>query len=98
MRAMCPRRARGTLHASTPGQCQTWDTSRHLVVSHSVTVNPGTSSVTGVRWYDLLPAFTNITIGSSATLTTTINQQSTFSPNSDYRWMTSIAMDRAGNI
>jgi len=80
---------------SSPGVCRTWDNS-HLVVSHAVTANPGTSSVTGIRWYDLLPAFTGT--GSSTTLTTTINQQSTFSPDSDYRWMSSIAMDRAGNI
>ena len=85
-------------YSSTPGQCQNWDANSHLVVSHSVTVNPGTSSVTGIRWYELLPAFKNVVVGSSATLTTTINQQSTFSPNSDYRWMSSIAMDRAGNI
>lgn len=85
-------------YSSTPGQCQTWDANYHLVVSHSVTVNPSTSSVTGIRWYDLLPAFQNINVGTSASLTTTINQQSTFSPDSDYRWMSSIAMDRAGNI
>ncbi len=85
-------------YSSTPGQCQTWDAKYHLVVSHSVTVNPGTSSVTGIRWYDLLPAFQSVNVGTSATLTTTINQQSTFSPNADYRWMSSIAMDRAGNI
>ena len=78
------------------GQCQ-WDANYHLVVSHSVTVSPS-SSVTGVRWYDLLPSFQNVTVGQSATLTTTINQQSTFSPDTDYRWMSSIAMDRAGNI
>jgi hypothetical protein len=84
--------------SSTPGQCQTWDANYHLVVSHSVTVNPSTSSVTGIRWYDLLPAFKNVSVGTSASLTTTINQQSTFSPDSDYRWMSSIAMDRAGDI
>jgi hypothetical protein len=85
-------------YSSTPGQCRTWDANYHLVVSHSVTVNPSTSSVTGIRWYDLLPAFHNVNVGTSASLTTTINQQSTFSPDSDYRWMSSIAMDRAGNI
>jgi hypothetical protein len=82
---------------STPGQCQSWD-APHMVVSHAVTVNPSVSSVTGVRWYDLLPSFQNINVGTSATLATTINQQSTFSPDSDYRWMSSIAMDRAGNV
>ena len=87
-----------TAYSSTAGQCQTWDANYHLVVSHSVTVNPGSSNVTGIRWYDLLPKFSNVKVGTSATLTTTVNQQSTFSPNSDYRWMSSIAMDRAGNI
>jgi hypothetical protein len=85
-------------YSSTPGQCQTWDPSYHTVVSQSVAVDPGTSTVTGIRWYDVLPAFSNVIVGSSATLTTRINQQSTFSPDSDYRWMSSIAMDRAGNI
>jgi hypothetical protein len=85
-------------YASTPGQCQTWDANAHLVVSHSVTVNPASSNVTGIRWYDLLPSFSNVKVGLSASLKTTINQQSTFSPDTDYRWMSSIAMDRAGNI
>jgi len=83
--------------SSTSGPCQ-WDANYHLVVSHAVTANPSVSSVTGVRWYDLLPSFQNINVGTSATLKTTINQQSTFSPDTDYRWMSSIAMDRAGNI
>ena len=69
---------------STPGRCQSWD-APHMVVSRAVTVNPSVSSVTGVRWYDLLPSFQNINVGTSATLATTINQQSTFSPDSDYR-------------
>jgi hypothetical protein len=78
-------------------QCKTWDPYYHLVVSHAVTVKPSVSSVTGVRWYDLRPSF-NL-VATPPTLTTTINQQSTFSPpDSDYRWMSSIAMDRAGNI
>jgi hypothetical protein len=55
-----------------------------LVVNHSVAAG---SSV-GVRWYELrnpngMPA---------------VYQQSTFAPDSSYRWMGSIAMDKFGNI
>jgi hypothetical protein len=60
-----------------------------LVVNHSVKVgslmkNP----YTGVRWYE---------IRSPAT-TPVIYQQSTFSPDTSFRWMGSIAMDGDGNI
>src|SRR5438270_4057030 len=55
-----------------------------LVVNHSVTA--GTS--TGVRWYELRPA------GGSLSLF----QQGTFAPDSNYRWMGSIAMDQSGNM
>jgi hypothetical protein len=77
--------------------CGTWDTNYHLLVSHAVTARPGKSSVTGIRWYDLLPVFSGISVG-PPTLQTSINQQSTYSPDTDYRWMSSIAMDRVGNI
>ena len=80
------------------GQCLTWDPKYHVLISHSVTVNPGSSNVTGIRWYDVSPSFSNINVGVSATMSTAINQQSTFSPDADYRWMSSIAMDRVGNV
>jgi hypothetical protein len=60
------------------------------VVNHSVTV--GTSrrkSNVGVRWYQL----GNLTSG-----TPTVIQQGTFSPDSTFRWMGSIAMDKVGDI
>ncbi len=55
-----------------------------LVVNHSVTVG---SSV-GVRWYEIRTPAT----------TPTIFQQGTYAPDSNFRWMGSIAMDGAGNI
>jgi hypothetical protein len=59
------------------------------VVNHSVTVGSGkrTSSV-GVRWYELR----------GLTGTPSVHQQGTFAPNSTFRWMGSIAMDKAGDI
>ncbi len=56
-----------------------------LVVNHSVAVG----STVGVRWYEL-----RRTSGSAFSL----YQQGTFSPDSTYRWMGSIAMDQVGDI
>jgi len=56
-----------------------------LVVNHSITAG---SSV-GVRWYELRP---------DASHNLSIFQQGTYAPDSDYRWMGSIAMDQAGNM
>src|SRR5262249_45624469 len=53
-----------------------------LVVNHSV------GSPSGVRWYELR----------NPSSTPTLYQQGTFAPDSTYRWMGSIAMDRSGNI
>lgn len=55
-----------------------------LVVNHSVKA----SSSVGVRWYE---------VRSPAT-TPSVYQQGTFAPDSAYRWMGSVAMDRIGNI
>lgn len=55
-----------------------------LVVNHAVTAG---ASV-GVRWYEIR--------GPGAT--PTVYQQGTYAPDSDYRWMGSIAMDNAGNM
>jgi hypothetical protein len=55
-----------------------------LVVNHSVTAG---NSV-GVRWYEIRNPGT----------TPTMYQQGTYAPDSNYRWMGSIAMDKAGNI
>src|SRR5262245_46296536 len=55
-----------------------------LVVNHSI----ATASAVGVRWYELR----------SPNGTPVVFQQGTFAPDSNYRWMGSIAMDRIGNI
>lgn len=55
-----------------------------LLVNHSVTA----ASSTGVRWYELRDT------GSGPT----VSQQSTFAPDSNFRWMGSIAQDKQGNI
>src|SRR5882762_3035096 len=55
-----------------------------LVVNHAVMAG---SSV-GVRWYEIR----------SPNVTPTVFQQGTFSPDPQYRWMGSIAMDQSGDI
>src|SRR5271165_1767972 len=55
-----------------------------LVVNHSVAVSNGG----GVRWYEIQSP------GSSPV----VAQQGTWAPDSNYRWMGSIAMDRIGDI
>jgi uncharacterized repeat protein (TIGR02543 family) len=58
-----------------------------LVANH--TVQTGTNGTqTGIRWYELQNT------GSGFGL----HQQGTFAPDSSYRWMGSIAMDKAGDI
>jgi Concanavalin A-like lectin/glucanases superfamily/Chitobiase/beta-hexosaminidase C-terminal domain/Domain of unknown function (DUF2341) len=58
-----------------------------MVVNHSV----ATGSTVGERWYELRsPVSTKAAFS--------IYQQSTFSPDSTYRWMGSAAMDGAGDI
>jgi len=59
-------------------------THESLVVNHSVTA--GSSG--GVRWYEIQnPGGTPV-----------VAQQSTFNPDSSYRWMGSIAMDQSGDM
>jgi uncharacterized membrane protein len=55
-----------------------------LVVNHSVTAGGGG----GVRWYEL----------QNPNGTVTVAQQSTFAPDSNFRWMGSVAMDKAGDM
>ncbi len=55
-----------------------------LVVNHSVAAG-GTA---GVRWYEIR----------SPNTSPTIFQQGTYAPDSNWRWMGSIAMDQAGDI
>src|SRR5882757_56893 len=59
-------------------------TRESLVVNHSVAVTGGG----GVRWYEIQnPSGTPI-----------LAQQGTFAPDASYRWMGSIAMDKAGDM
>ena len=58
-----------------------------LVANHTVTIGTS-SSQTGIRWYELRNT------GSGFGL----YQQGTYAPDSNYRWMGSIAMDKAGDI
>jgi len=57
-----------------------------MVANHSV----ANGSSVGVRWYELRGPF--------ASGIPTIYQQGTFAPDTDYRWMGSIAMDKNGDI
>jgi hypothetical protein len=61
--------------------------SQSLVANHTVQVGTS-SSQTGIRWYELQDT------GSGFGLF----QQGTYAPDSNYRWMGSIAMDGAGDI
>jgi hypothetical protein len=62
-----------------------------LVVNHSVKASGNKhSQVDGVRWYELR----NPSGASGAS----VFQQGTFSPDSNNRWMGSVAMDKVGNI
>ena len=59
-------------------------TKESLVVNHSVTAGSGG----GVRWYEI----------NNPNGTPTVAQQSTFAPDSKFRWMGSVAMDHSGNM
>jgi hypothetical protein len=58
-----------------------------LLVNHSVNA-ANSGSKAGVRWYEIR----------NPNGAASLYQQGTFSPDSDSRWMGSIAMDQAGNI
>ncbi|MCU1314874.1 MAG: hypothetical protein JWN63_196, partial [Candidatus Acidoferrum typicum] len=55
-----------------------------LVVNHSITAGSGV----GARWYEIQNPAAN----------PVVFQSGTFAPDSNYRWMGSIAMDKAGDI
>jgi hypothetical protein len=58
-----------------------------LVANH--TVETGTNGdQTGIRWYELLNSGSGFGV----------HQQGTYAPDSSYRWMGSIAMDKVGDI
>jgi hypothetical protein len=52
------------------------------------TVNTGTGSQTGIRWYELRNSGSGFGV----------YQQGTYAPDSNYRWMGSIAMDKLGDV
>ena len=56
-----------------------------IVATHTVVTDTGN---TGVRWYEIR----------NPNIAPTIHQQGTFAPDSDNRFMASIAMDHSGNI
>jgi hypothetical protein len=66
-----------------------------LLVNHSVAAGSSSSGQAGVRWYELRSASGQ----SMASATPVVNQQGTYAPSDNlYRWMGSMAMDKAGNI
>jgi hypothetical protein len=59
-----------------------------LIVTHAVLTGTSTNRRVGVRWYELRRLST----------TPAVYQQGTYSPDATYRWMSSAAMDKVGNI
>jgi HYDIN/CFA65/VesB family protein/ASPM-SPD-2-Hydin domain-containing protein len=59
-----------------------------LVVNHTVDHTVGSLPITGIRWYEIR----------NPNATPNVFQQGTFQPDSNFRWMGSIAMDKAGDI
>jgi hypothetical protein len=58
-----------------------------LVVNHTVSISGGVGP-TGIRWYELRGLDTM----------PVVFQQSTYAPNNSFRWIGSLAMDKAGNL
>ena len=71
-----------------PNQYRNFGDHESMVFTH--TVNAGTSAkpIAGMRWYELRRHGGNWSI----------NQQGTYSPDSTFRWMGSVAMDKAGDM
>jgi hypothetical protein len=61
-----------------------------LVVNHTVNVGGG---VHGIRWYEIRDTTVDTTLADAS-----IYQQGTYAPDSNHRWMGSLAMDRMGNM
>src|SRR5262249_46930933 len=59
-----------------------------LVVNHSISVGSKRNGTVGVRWYEVR----------NPNGTPTVFQQGTYAPDSNFRWMGSIAMDKVGDI
>lgn len=60
-----------------------------LVVSHAVDPDGAGSRAAAVRWYEIRSPFS---------ATPTMYQNATYNPDGNDRWMSSIAMDKAGNM
>ena len=60
-----------------------------MVLNHSVNVGNRKSAHAGLRWYEIRFNTSGAPV---------VYQQGTFSPDSNHRWMGSVAMDKAGNI
>ena len=74
-------------------------THESLVVNHAVATS-GTSG-SGVRWYEIQNpngADPSITPSCTPALCVTVADWGTWAPDSNYRWMGSVAMDRFGNL
>jgi len=59
-----------------------------LVLQHTVNADAAPSNHAGIRWYEVR----------NPNGTPVVHQQSTYAPDSESRWMGSIAMDSAGNM
>jgi hypothetical protein len=57
-------------------------------VNHTIADAPQIGYPTGVRWYEIR----------NPNSAPTIHQQGTFQPDSNYRWMASLAVDQLGNM
>ena len=66
-----------------------WLPQESLLVTHAVTLGSGASATVGVRWYELRNLCTRAPF---------VYQQGTFAPDATYRWTSSIAMDKVGDI
>jgi hypothetical protein len=69
--------------------------SESLVVNHSVMTDSTTTGVSGIRWYELQNSPSTNYLSPPVP---DIYQAGTYAPDSNYRWMGSIAMDNAGNL
>ncbi len=69
-------------------QYRNFGTHQTLVTNHTVNAGAGPIRKAGIRWYELRDS------GSGWSL----QQQGTYAPDGDHRWMGSTAMDSAGNI
>ena len=64
--------------------------SQHWLVNHTVITSGGND---GVRWYEFTAPIKNVPVTSLA-----LFQQGTFAPDSNWRWMGSMARDKVGDI